>query len=231
MGITKTGIIVWLITVYLTNIQSQNIENPNYGLKSHETLEIKKIEIASEKTVVSLTIENRIEGGQFCADKNIFIIYRDGTKSKMTSSTGIPVCPDTYKFKAPGEKLLILFSHFLLLKAGTEWIDIIEDCSDNCFSFYGVTLDNDLNKNIDEALSLAEKGEIMKSVNKYKDILAALTGKNNGIEGALYSDIITLLAKSGDKEGTKEWYGKMLSSKAPRLDKYIENLNSRGIKY
>ena len=49
MGITKTGIIVWLITVYLTNIQSQNIENPNYGLKSHETLEIKKIEMNSGK--------------------------------------------------------------------------------------------------------------------------------------------------------------------------------------
>ena len=80
-------------------------------------------------------------------------------------------------------------------------------------------------------MSLAEKGEIMKSVNKYKEILAALAGKNNGIEGALYSDIITLLAKSGDKEGTKEWYAKMLSSKAPRLDKYIENLNSRGINY
>ena len=230
MVIKLIATVLWTLMVFTASVNSQVIIRPSYGLKSHETLEINNIEIAPERTVVTMTIENRIKGGQFCADKNIFIIYSDGTRIKMTSSYGIPVCPDTYKFKAPGEALDFSLI-FPSLKAGTGWIDIIEECSDNCFSFYGVTLDNDINKNIDEALSLAEKGEIMKSVNKYKEILAALAGKNNGIEGALYSDIVTLLAKSGDKKATKEWYGKMLSSKAPRLEKYIRNLNSIGIKY
>ncbi len=230
MVIKPIATVLWTLMVFTASVNSQVIIRPNYGLKSHETLEIKKVEITPEKTVVSLSVENRIVGGQFCADKNIFIIYRDGTRSKLTSSAGIPVCPETYKFKIAGERLDFILT-FPPLKAGTEWIDIIEECSDNCFSFYGVVLDNDLNKNIDEALSLAEKGEITKSVNRYKEILAALAGKNNGIEGALYSDIITLLAKSGDKKATREWYGKMLSSKSPGLEKYIRNLNSIGIKY
>lgn len=230
MGIKKVGIIVWLITICSTNIHSQTVEQPNYALKSHETLEITKVEITPVKTVVSLTIENRIEGGKFCADKNIFIIYPDGTRSNLTSSNGIPVCPETYKFKTIGEKL-----HFTLdfppLKTGTKWIDIVEDCNDNCFSFYGVTLNTELNGKINEALSMAEKGEIKRAIAFYKDILNSLLAADQGIKGALYTDIITLLLKTGDKVGADEWYEKMVVSKAPRLDLYIKNLNSRGIKY
>ena len=101
---------------------SQTISLPNYSLKSHETLEIKKIEITSEKTIVFLSIENQTTGGYFCADKNIFIIKPDGTRSKLISSSGIPVCPETYKFKAIGEKLNFILT-FLPLKTGTGWID------------------------------------------------------------------------------------------------------------
>lgn len=218
------------LTVNLPIIFSQLIIQPNYALKSHETLEITKVEITPDETVLYLTIENRIEGSNFCADKNIYLIYPDGTRSKLTSSNGIPVCPETYKFKIIGEKLQFTLD-FPPLKTGTKWIDIIEDCNDNCFSFYGVTLNTELNGKINEALSMAEKGEIKRAIAFYKDILNSLLAADQGIKGALYTDIITLLLKTGDKVGADEWYKKMVASKAPRLDLYIKNLNSRGIKY
>lgn len=221
--------IILLVTT-LPSSFSQLVEQPNYALKSHETLEISKVEITPVKTVVYLTIENRIEVGNFCADKNVFIIYPDGTRSKLTSSNGIPVCPETYKFKTIGEKLQFTLD-FPPLKTGTKWIDIVEDCNDNCFSFYGVTLNTELNGKINEALSMAEKGEIKRAIAFYKDILNSLLAADQGIKGALYTDIITLLLKTGDKVGADEWYEKMVASKAPRLDLYIKNLNSRGIKY
>lgn len=230
MKAKKIAIIVWLIIICTIHIHSQTINQPNIALKSHETLEVTKIEASPQKTLVYLTIENRIDGGNFCADKNIYLIYPDGTRSMLTASNGIPVCPDTYKFKTIGEKLNFVLT-FPPLKQGTEWVDLVENCTDNCISFYGVTLNNDLNKKIDEAFSFAEGGETSKAITLYKSILDSIDNKNLGIEGALFTDIITLTIKSGDKTGAEEWYDRLLASKAQRLDLYIKNLNSRGIKY
>jgi hypothetical protein len=229
--IVKTAIsVLFLFSAGIENLFSQTFIQPNYALKSHETLEITQIETTQEKTIISLSVENRITGGAFCADRNIFILYPDGTRSKLTSAAGIPACPEYYKFKTIGEKLGFVLT-FPPLKAGTEWIDIVEDCSDNCFSFYGVILDNDLNKKIEEAYIFAEKGETNKAIAGYKSILAALIGRKHGIEGSLYTNIITLSLNSGDDTGAHEWYVKMVLSKAPRLDLFIKHLNSQGIRY
>ena len=203
---------------------------PNYALKSHETLNIRKIELTSAATVVSLSVENRIAGGTFCADKNIFILNPDGTRIKLISSSGIPVCPDTYKFKTEGEKLDFTIT-FPPLKTGTEWIDIIEDCSDNCFSFYGVTLDNELNKKIDKAIALAENKEPAKAMISFIKIAEATDSKNPGIEGFLYISIIKLAKETGNNVKASEWYKKLATSNAPRLITYIKYLNDSGIKY
>src|SRR5664279_1796392 len=140
----KIGLTISLIALCGIFVQAQTISQPNYGLKSHETLEISKIELNPQKTVIYLNIENMIKDGFFCADKNIVTIYKDGTRSKMISSKGIPNCPDTYKFKSIGEKLNFELT-FPPLKPGTQTIDIVEDCTDNCFSFYGVCLNSNLN--------------------------------------------------------------------------------------
>ena len=219
-----------LIAIGNGDLICQTILMPNSGLQSHETLEIKKIELTPSKTVIYMSIENKIDGGYFCADKNIYLTYPDGTQNKLVSSSGIPVCPESYKFKMKGEKLQFTLD-FSPLKAGTEWIDIIEGCTDNCFSFYGVTLNPELNTRLNEAFAIAEKGERTRAASLYKNILENLSDQNAGIKGALYSDIITLLKESGDIPGAKEWYNKMILSTVPHLDLYIKNLNFRGIKY
>ena len=53
---------------------SQTFLLPNAALKSHETLDIMKIVISEEKTQIFLKVENRIAGGNFCADKNIYLV-------------------------------------------------------------------------------------------------------------------------------------------------------------
>jgi hypothetical protein len=214
----------------VSSILSQTILQPNYSLKSHETLNIIKVEIRSEATIFYLSIENQIEGGSFCADKNIYIIYPDGKKSKLESSSGIPVCPDTYKFKTPGEKLEFVLS-FPPLKKGTEWIDLVEECSANCFSFYGISLDNDLNKRIDDAFALAENEEPAKAMVSFINIAEKIDKNNPGIEGLLYINIIKLAIETGDNAKAGEWYKKFKLSNAPRLSQYIKYLNDQGIKY
>jgi hypothetical protein len=219
-----------ILVTSVSSILSQTILQPNYSLKSHETLNIIKVEIRSEATIFYLSIENQIEGGSFCADKNIYIIYPDGKKSKLESSSGIPVCPDTYKFKTPGEKLEFVLS-FPPLKKGTEWIDLVEECSANCFSFYGISLDNDLNKRIDDAFALAENEEPAKAMVSFINIAEEIDKNNPGIEGLLYINIIKLAIETGDNAKAGEWYKKFKLSNAPRLSQYIKYLNDQGIKY
>ena len=208
----------------------QTFPEPNIGLKSHETLELKKIESSPEKTVVYLQIENRIEGGNFCADKNVFIIYPDGSKSKLINAVGIPQCPDTYKFKSIGEKLEFILT-FPPLKQDAAWIDIVEECSANCFYFYGITLDNDLNKRLDEAFIIAAKGDPVKTMSLFRNILESVNKENIGIEGLLYINIISATVEAGDKVETSVWYKRLISSHAPRLNEYVKYLNDKGIKY
>lgn len=226
----KTGLIICLTALCAAPIRAQTIARPNYGLKSPETLEISRIETGPKKTVVYLNLENRIKDGYFCADKNVYIIYADGTKSKMISSKGIPNCPDTYKFKLIGEKLNFELT-FPPIKSGTQAIDIVEACSDNCFSFYGVCLNGDLNKQIDDASVLAENKEPAKALNSFIKIAGSAEGKNSGIEGLLYLNIISLAKETGNVAMAAEWYGKLKQSSIPHKDAYVKNLNSLGIVY
>jgi hypothetical protein len=222
-----TGVLILLLTGLS---QAQTFINPNYSLKSHETLNIVKVEVQPEATIFYMSIENRISNGTFCADRNIYIIYPDGGKSKLGSSSGIPVCPDTYKFTTPGEKLDFVLT-FPPIKPGTMWIDLIEDCKDNCFSFYGVTLDNDLNKRIDDAFALDENGEPAKALISFINIADEINKKKLGIEGLIYINIIKLEIETGDKGKAESWYKKFKQSGAPRLSEYIKYLNDQGIKY
>ena len=209
---------------------SQTFSLPNYSLKSHQTLEIEKIEITSEKTIVFLSIENQTPGGYFCADKNIYIIYPDGTRIRLVKSIGIPVCPENYLFKNIGEKLDFSLD-FPPLRTGTKWIDVIEECSANCFWFYGVTLNNDLNKRLDDAFAAASKGKPEDNILLFRNILESVDNQDLGIEGSLYINIINAAIEAGDKIEAAVWYKRFLSSNAPRLSQYIKYLNDKGIKF
>ncbi len=219
-----------LLSSFANTVVSQSVASPNYGLKSHETLVINRIAAASESTTVYLTIENRIEGGTFCADRNIYIIHPDGSRVKLISSGGIPVCPESHKFTSIGEKLDFTLT-FPPLKKNTDWFDLIEDCGENCFYFYGITLDSDLNKRIDELFRFAESGESLKALDGFTELLRETDSRNNGIEGLLYVNIIKLAGEAGNSDQAAEFYKKLRSSAAPGLKHYMQYLSDQGIKY
>jgi hypothetical protein len=222
--------ILFFFAACIVNIQSQTYNQPNVALKSHETLEISKIEINVHNTSIYLSIENRIAGGNFCADRNIYLICPDGSRQKLTRANNIPVCPDSYIFKSIGEKLQFTLE-FPPIKPGTKWIDLIEECTDYCFSFYGVCLDTDLNKKIDDASSLAENNEPAKAMISFIKIADNIESKKSGIEGLIYINIIKLAKETGNITKAAEWYSKLKMSGIPRSEAYIKHINSQGIIY
>ena len=218
------------LLLFPSGLAAQSFIQPNYGLKSHETLIINKVESSQKATTIYLTVENRRVGGTFCADRNIYIFNPDGTNIKLISSNGIPVCPDSHKFQMVGEKLDFTLT-FPPMKKGVEWIDLVEDCSDNCFHFYGVTLDNELNGKINDAFSKAENDDPLKAMISFIDILESTDTKNIGSEGLLYVNIISLAREAGNYGQAADWYKKLKNSGAPRMQEYIKFLNDQGIKY
>ena len=224
------AILILILLMITKTASSQTIDQPEFAIKSHPTLEIKKIEISARATKVFLSVENLIEGGSFCADKDIYIITPDGTKLKLSSSEGIPVCPDEYKFRSEGE-ILDFSLTFSILKAGIKEIDIIEDCAENCFSFYGVVTDNDINKKINDAFIMAEDGNTDKALAAFEQIADEETKKGLAINALLYVNIIQLSNEAGNKAKSAAWYQKFKTSGIASLSKYIEFLSDNGIQY
>jgi hypothetical protein len=132
-------------------------------------------------------------------------------------------------FKKPGEKLSFTLT-FPPLSGEPYYIDLKEECSENCFSFYGIVLDEYLNSRLDEAFSMAERGLSFKAMDtfiKMEDISA----KHNGIRAVVYYNIVKLASETGNTVKAGEYY-KKLSSMSSRGGKiYIDQLNLQGIRY
>lgn len=226
----KKTMLILIAIISIRIMSAQSFINPNYALKSHETLEITKFELSDEHTIVFLTIENRIEGGNFCADKNIYILLPTGNRLLLEKSEFIPVCPESHIFNKIGEKLDFTLT-FPALPPGTKWIDLIEDCTSDCFWFYGVTLDNDLNNSVNEAFSQAALVAPENKMRIFTNLLVRIDNENTGIKGLLYLNIINAALENEDKVNARVWYKRLISSRVPRVDQYIRYLNDKGIKY
>ena len=191
-------------------------------------MEIRKVEMNPEGTMFYMSIVNRIKGGSFCADKNIVMIYPDGTSEKLIRSEGIPSCPDQFRFRYDGERLDFIL-RFPPVRPGTQWVDLVEKCNDNCFSIYGITLDNMLNDRINGIFARIGKEKPALIIPDLVKLINETDQQNNGAEGLLYLTVIKLYRDAGDNEKASEWYGKLKSSGAPSLQRYLQNLSSQGI--
>lgn len=226
----KIALSGFLLIIAEMIILSQSIIKPNYTLKSHETLSIERIEILPGSTVLYMSIENRIPDGYFCADRNIFIVYPDGSRIRMVSSKGIPVCPQTHRFKKEGEKLDFTLT-FPPLKKGVDFMDLIEECSDNCFAFYGIVLKDELNNRLNEAFAYAERGDPANATDLLRRLCDSAGSSESGITGITCITIVKLAREAGNEELASKYYKILAGSGNPRTGIYIDHLNSQGIKY
>ncbi len=211
-------------------INGQTVNKPNYAMKSHETLEIISIETNPNATVVHMSIENRIPGGSFCADRAIWLISSPDNRSRLVTAVGIPVCPYVHHFTLPGEILNFSLS-FPPLPASVKSVDLVEECPDNCFSFYGIVLDNDLNSAIDKAFESAEGGNKEDALKQFIEIAEDPGRSDDATDGLLYINIIRLAAERGYQATAEKWYRRLKSEGGSESGRYIDFLNAAGIRY
>ncbi len=198
---------IFVLIIHIVGF-SQEIIKPNFALASHP-MGVESILLEKNVTVVELSIENKSPNGFFCADNNISLVNILKLKSYLLrKSLGIPICPATYKFSYVGEVLKFkLF--FPALNDTVEYIDIIENCSENCFSIRGIILDASINKNIDIAYNYYGKGDLDSALQGFK---IAVEASVSYPYGWLHYNIMQIYAEKNDFALANEWYKKIKAS-------------------
>lgn len=215
-GLLSLSIIILMIMMQ-AGVAAQTIFEPHYALKTPVTLNIISLEMTTRATVINLSVENRVDGGYFCADENSFLVTPDGVRLKLTGTTGIPACPELYRFSSVGEVLYFTL-RFPPLPANTTWFDLVEECGENCFSVLGIATEPAINDKMNECYRAVDSGDNIRAIALFEDILPLLEEGNHALTGSVYLTIITLSEES-DPELAARYRKKLSSSSVPHKEK------------
>ena len=208
---------------------SQVYDRPNFTFSSHETLELKSIEIDRNQTRIFLSILNRRLSGTFCVDTNTWIRNSLGNEEyKLVQSMGIPDCPDVHKFAAIGEKLEFILI-FPPIDKDIEYIDIIEECKDACFSFKYILLDQELNGIINQGFRLYEAGNLTESLKVFEDLMTERNDNLSPVYGTVYLYMMTINYELGRSKDVREIFNALQQSSIINKDEIIEAARFEGL--
>ena len=227
MNTRRVILVAGIIFASCSCVPGQRIASPNFSLKSPETVEVIEVEMSRSRTVVRGSIENRISDGYFCLDRNTYLVTDKGARLKLTGATGLPWCPDSYKFSEIGEKVYFSLT-FQALSPGTGWVDLIEECGDGCLTVYGITLDQKLNSEIDSGFRALDRGDNGEAIELFENILVKLRPANHALLGSVYLNLVTLYELEENGERIEQIISEISSSSIPMKELFIRNLTDMG---
>lgn len=195
---------------------------------SHPELVIEKISFTDKSTSVELSVTNNMLGGWFCADKNIYVFNKvENKRYDLVRSENIPSCPDKYNFSKVGEKLRFTLFFDKIENYG-ERIDLIEDCTNSCFYFKDILLDNDKNRDIhlfETSVVQFESGNINEAESNFTQIIQDIPDNPTHVYGFAYSYLYKIALQRGDKSRAEEWKSEFMKSNLPNKEYYLKNFN------
>jgi len=218
------SIFIFLISLIISvPLLSQEIIKPNFALATHPMV-IDKINVSDSSVLVTLTLKNKVEGGEFCANEIIYIQeLKRKKKAYLLKASGIPVCPNTYKFDKPGEELTFELEFFGFYET-PDYINIIEDCNANCFTIYGIIINKEMNHDVDMGFSLYKSGNPELSVASFEK---AVKEHPDYPFGYLHENIIDVYAELKNYEKAREWYQLLISSNFVDKDQILEQISRK----
>ena len=213
-----------IISLVLTaSLSGQVITKPNFALATHPIV-VDNVNFSDSLITITLTIQNKIKGGEFCANEIMYLLeLKNKSKAYLLKSAGIPTCPETYKFEAPGEKLTFQLE-FTAFDELPQYINIVEDCEDNCFSIYGVILDKKMNEDINQAFGYFKSGNLDFALASFR----TAARENPGYPFAfLYGNIIEIYALQENYEKAKQWYKFLKASTFVDKENVMEQISRK----
>ncbi|MDT8400298.1 MAG: hypothetical protein RQ743_01270 [Bacteroidales bacterium] len=190
-------------------------------------MEVIRVRITGEQTLVDMSIQNQVRDGYFCIDENTYIKCGDGTELKMQEAKGLPACPEIYEFRSVGEKVYFTLV-FDKLPDNTAWFDIVEYCDANCFSVLALNLDEDINGKINKAFDAMDRLDPEEAIRIFKDMLPAMKESGHGLTGSVYLNLIELLDANKRNDELHVLVSDFKASPMPHKQGYLEILSTFG---
>ncbi len=208
---------------------AQVIEQPMFGSSSHKTLKIEQIEFTGDYTILSMSVENQKTDGDawFCADKEIFLKNSNGEERfDIIKKEGIPTCPEQYKFKEYAE-ILYFKLYFPKIPRSIQEVDLVESCAVGCMHMTAIVLD----KNLDNALKLFERGTMLYRTEKKQEALddfLAIAKLGKFKERPIYAYSLYIIPKifqELDKlQEARTWFASLQSSNVKNKAYFVNKL-------
>lgn len=135
-------IILLAFCCFGTAVGQSVIYNPAFGMTTSPEVNIPKIEITKEATIIHfhfVTSSNWIVGGWASVLEEMYIRdVKSGKRYKLQKADNIPYYPEEHIFTGPGQELSFTL-YFDPVDPATTQIDIIENI-ENGFNFFKVAL-------------------------------------------------------------------------------------------
>ena len=207
-------LLLLFLSVGLFELSAQTIVKPNFAVGSHPVT-VDKISRTDSAFVVQITLENKLPNGYFCAGKDI--VLKDittGKLFKMNYSEGIPVCPDVYHFKWIGEKLTFSF-YFPVVDTTVHFVNLVENCKENCLVINGLILDSTMNALINQGFDAYTHENLSLAFESFQSAIDRFPDYPYGF---LYGNVIRILLEEKKVKEAKNLAVKLRDSQI--IDKY-----------
>lgn len=230
----KNFFIIFYLLFSFSLIEAQTIvDNPAVAEQTHQELEIVRIGLFKDSTVIDLSVENKLaQGGWFCADNKIYIeSQKDHKHLNIIKARGIPRCPSVHNFKKVGEKLNFTLV-FPAIPANTRLLNLVEDCDKSCFRFSDIILDKKLNNDIklySHAMELYAGNKTDEAIECFTKVVEVVPDFPTHVYGYSYFNLIRIYSDKGDKVTARFWLDQLEKSTLPDKQYFINSLKKEGI--
>ena len=223
------NLLIFLFCILSFSAYAQVLDRPNVGISSHESIELEKIEYSGGRTMLYLTVENKRLGGRFCINEDTYLKNSLGEgEYRLIESANIPVCPETYRFRSIGETRSFVL-HFPQVDDSIRYLDLVENCEDDCLTMKYICLDEEINRRINEGLDLYAAGQPDQALAHFEGIMADRNDNYSPVFGTLYMYLIMVSYDMGSSEDLKQWYNALRSSSVINRDEIIEVLKEEDL--
>ncbi|MBN2616437.1 MAG: hypothetical protein JXR71_12155 [Bacteroidales bacterium] len=199
---------LFLILIFMTAglLSAQQIQNDPYFAVSTHPITVMSIGSYPDSLVLVLSIENQLANGYFCVNRKV---YAENLKTKnrtyMLSERGLPYCPEVYHFKWKGEQK-IFYLVFPSLGKDVRYVNVVEDCKDQCFELFGLVLDPKMNAEINRAYDAYKIGNTSEALNLFEHVIQTYPDYPYG---TFVDHVIKILLEQGQYKEAGKWYKKL----------------------
>jgi len=212
-----------------TGLYAQVYDQPIYSLTSHPTLDIISVERWEDQMVLTLTLKNERYSGSFCLDSNTILRNSIGKEEyTLVGMDGISACPEVYRFKSIGERITIILE-FQAVPDDVKYIDLIENCNENCLDIKYILLDEEINASLNQGIRLYELGKSKAALQVFEDLMNAEYDGFSPVFGTVYLYLISIHYELGSSKDARRVFQELRESSIVGRDEFVETARDNGI--